>query len=102
MSGYPFKCSDLNLDAVELTQAVFLIDEGNVSVTINEAYEVEAQRDPYSIEALKAQNNPKTNQQIYFCVEQFFVEQIETSLCSICKKISPANEKLQNVHSQTL
>jgi hypothetical protein len=34
MSRYPFKCSDLNLDVVEVNQAVFSIDEGNVSVTL--------------------------------------------------------------------
>jgi hypothetical protein len=34
MSGYPFKYSDLNLDPVKVTQAVFSIDEGNVSVTL--------------------------------------------------------------------
>jgi hypothetical protein len=34
MSGYPLKWSDLNLDIVEVTQAVFSIDEGNVSVTL--------------------------------------------------------------------
>jgi hypothetical protein len=34
MSMDPFKCSDLYLDVVEVTQAVFSIDEGNVSVTL--------------------------------------------------------------------